>query len=348
MIALDFFCGAGGLTRGLIDAGVEVLAGFDRNEECRETYERNNPGVSFVRSNIGELNRRALTESTGIKSYRNVLFAGCAPCQAFSKRSMSKEYGRDARLLDEFGRLIEEASPGFVLMENVPGISKNRGRGVFWRFLKTLEVNGYFREYATLDAKHYGVPQNRTRLVLFASRRKHPSLPKPEYGTKLQPFKTVRDAISRFPAISAGERHPDVPNHVAASIKELTLKRLKNTPRDGGDRRSWPDHLVLDCHKNGYRGHTDAYGRMSWDSPAPTITGRCNGISNGRYGHPEQDRAISVREAAAIQSFPDDYVFFGPTSKSVATQVGNAVPVKMAEALGKQILRTHDACEKTS
>ena len=338
MIALDFFCGAGGLTRGLLNAGIQVIAGFDCEEDFQNTYESNNPGVKFIHADIKQLNSRNLAENIDLRYSGDILFAGCAPCQAFSKRSTNGKYGQDAKLLDEFGRLVEEVLPGYVLMENVPGITKNCGRNVFQRFLKMLKRNDYFYTYDFLDAKHYGVPQKRRRLVLLASKKKHPSLPKPEYGGELRPFVTVREAISHFPTIVAGENNSEVPNHVAASLTELNLERLKHTPHDGGDRRSWPKHLVLNCHKDNYKGHTDAYGRMFWDSPAPTITGRCNSLSNGRYGHPEQNRAISIREAAAIQSFPDDYVFFGSTNKSITTQVGNAVPIKMAERVGEEIL----------
>jgi DNA (cytosine-5)-methyltransferase 1 len=163
------------------------------------------------------------------------------------------------------------------------------------------------------------------------------ALPSPKYGDSHIPFKTVRDAISHFPAIAAGSAHPLIKNHVAASITSINLNRLKNTPINGGDRRSWPPNLYLECHKKDYNGHTDVYGRMYWDRPAPALTARCHSISNGRYGHPCQDRAISLREAAALQSFPDRYTFFG-SNKHVAMQIGNAVPIILAEALGRQIV----------
>jgi len=127
------------------------------------------------------------------------------------------------------------------------------------------------------------------------------------------------------------------PNHEAANLSELNLRRLRHTPHDGGDRRSWPSQLVLACHRGDHNGHTDVYGRMYWDRAAPTLTGKCNSISNGRYGHPCQDRAISLREAASLQTFRDDYVFYGP-SKHIAIQIGNAVPVRLAEVLGRQLL----------
>lgn len=337
MKAVDFFCGAGGLTRGLLDAGIKVIAGFDRDERCCHTYEHNNPGVRFIAADIREMGLKDLSANSRLRKYDDVLFAGCAPCQPFSSQRKGNGDRQDTTLLCEFGRIVEDALPGYVLVENVPGIAKVRGFSTFRRFLQMLETKGYSYVYDILDAKRFGVPQNRRRLVLLASRHLHPSLPQPKYGDSFRPFMTVRQAISHFPAIRAGECHKDIPNHVAASIEALNLERLRHTPHDGGDRRSWPIHLRLECHKGNYEGHTDVYGRMAWDRPAPALTGRCHSISNGRYGHPEQDRAISLREAAAIQSFPDGYVFFG-SKKHVAMQIGNAVPVRLAEHIGKHII----------
>ena len=337
MKAYDFFCGAGGLTRGLLDAGIKVVAGFDCDEHCRSTYEHNNPGVRFIQADIRKIRLNDLAVKGRLRRYDDVLFAGCAPCQPFSPQHKGNGRRHDATLLSEFARLVEAALPGYVLIENVPGIAKIHGFSTFRRFLRMLEANGYLYAHGILDAKRYGVPQNRRRLVLLAIRHLRASLPEPKYGSPLRPFRTVRQVISHFPVIDAGECHPDIPNHVAASITELNVERLRHTPHDGGDRRSWPKRLRLECHKGNYEGHTDVYGRMSWDSPAPALTGRCHSISNGRYGHPEQDRAISLREAAALQSFPDGYVFFG-SNKHIAMQIGNAVPVRLAEHIGKHIL----------
>jgi DNA (cytosine-5)-methyltransferase 1 len=336
MKAVDIFCGAGGLTRGLLDAGIDVVAGLDRDECCRVTYEHNNPGVRFIQADIREIGLKDLCVKCRLRRFDDVLFAGCAPCQPFSSQRKGNGERHDATLLCEFGRLVEAAQPGYVLIENVPGIAKVHGFSTFRRFLAMLDANGYRYVYDVLDAKHYGVPQNRRRLVLLAAREQEPSLPQPGYGSR-RPVRTVRQAIYHFPPIAAGECHARVPNHVAASITELNLERLGLTPHNGGDRRSWPKRLRLECHKGNYKGHTDVYGRMSWDSPSPALTGRCHSISNGRYGHPEQDRAISLREAAAIQTFPDGYVFFG-TNKHIAKQIGNAVPVRLAEQIGKHVL----------
>ncbi len=334
--AFDFFCGAGGLTRGLLDAGIKVIAGFDCDERYRTTYERNNPRVQFIAKDIKDVTLAELKRLAGVTPFKEMLFAGCAPGQPFSQQRKGDKRVRDATLLAEFGRLVEIANPGLVLVENVPGIARVPGFSTFRRFVSLLKRKGYSYAFAVLDAKHYGVPQKRRRLVLVAARSTPVSLPKPKYGPSLLPFRTVRGALAHFPSLKPGESHPSVPNHVAASITPLNIERLSHTPHDGGDRRSWPMRLRLDCHTEDYEGHTDVYGRMAWDAPAPTLTGRCHSISNGRYGHPEQDRAISLREAAALQSFPDGYVFFG-SNRHIALQIGNAVPVQLAEQLGKQI-----------
>ena len=337
MKAYDFFCGAGGMTRGLLDAGIEVIAGFDCDDRCQLSYEYNNPRARFIHVDIREIeaDHPVLKHRSG--RYDDILFAGCAPCQPFSSQYKQSRQRCDTTLLGEFGRLVEAMLPGYVLIENVPGISRVGGFSTFRRFLRMLNANEYKYDCRVLDVKHYGVPQNRRRLVLLAMRYRPSSLPEPKYGNKLRPFRTVRQAISHFPAIAAGECHSRISNHVAASITDLNLERLRSTPHDGGDRNSWPKKLRLECHTGDYKGHIDVYGRMRWDYPAPALTGRCHSISNGRYGHPEQDRAISLREAAAIQSFPDGYEFFG-SNTHIAMQIGNAIPVRLAEQIGKQIL----------
>ena len=339
MRAYDFFCGIGGLTRGLLNSGIAVVAGIDHDERCRLAYERNNHDVGFIHKDIGDLELGDLGLAGPLPEGNGLLFAGCAPCQPFSRhRKQSTEAKPEGTLLRQFGRLIQAAIPDYVLVENVPGIAKVPGFSTFRRFLRMLDELGYHHVHANLDAKLYGVPQNRRRLVLIARRRGRASLPKASHGNGLRPIETVRQTISHFPPIEAGESHPTVPNHISAAVSDINLERLRATPGDGGDRLSWPEELNLPCHIGSHTGHTDVYGRMFWDRPAPTLTGRCISISNGRYGHPEQNRAISLREAAALQTFPDNYKFFGYRT-DITKQIGNAVPVELAEKIGKHILR---------
>ena len=316
------------------------MAGVDSDEQCRLSYEKNNRGVKFVAKDIREVTIAELKRLAGVKSFSEMLFAGCAPCSPFSQKRKAPEPSNDLTLLMEFGRIVAKAKPGYVLIENVPGLANVPGYSTFRRFVRLLEVNGYRNRIKidVLDAKRFGVPQTRRRLVLIATRKGTPSLPKPKYGTKNRPFKTVRQTIARFPVLRAGSRHATIKNHVASAVTPKNIERLMATPPDGGDRRDWPPRLRLACHPEGYEGHTDAYGRMWWDAPAPTLTGRCHSISNGRYAHPTQRRAISLREAAALQTFPDGYAFFG-SHRHIALQIGNAVPVRLASELGKHLLR---------
>ncbi len=337
--AYDFFCGVGGVTRGLSDAGLTVVAGIDNDQKCRRTYEHNNPNVLFIHQDIRRIGLADLGMSASLPENNDVLFVACAPCQSFScHRKWGKIADREGVLLHHFGRLVRAALPDYVLVENVPGIAKVRGYSTLRRFRKTLGELDYHQAETIVDAKWFGVPQNRRRLVLLASRRGPVSMPTPSHGEGLEPFSTVRQAIGYFPRISAGQQHESVSNHVASRVSEINLRRLAATPADGGDRRSWPEDVWLSCHKGDHIGHTDVYGRMFWDKPSPAITGKCVSISNGRYGHPEQDRAISVREAAALQTFPDGYEFFGHKT-NIARQIGNAVPVRLGEKLGKHVLK---------
>jgi DNA (cytosine-5)-methyltransferase 1 len=339
MNAIDFFCGAGGLTRGLLDSGIKVFAGVDHALSCKRTYEENNQ-IPYVCSDIRSITKEYLVHKFPYEMKHNddLLFAGCAPCQPFSSQRRSFVVRTDAGILDEFSRLVGDVLPGFIIIENVPGFVTKHEISPYARFKAMLQAHNYQIAPGLINACNYGVPQSRKRFILMASRVGDISLPEATHGPGKVAYRTVRDTISGYPAISAGSYHVHLPNHKSATISELNLVRLAATPVDGGDRRSWPEHLVLTCHKE-HKGHTDVYGRMWWDKPAPTLTGKCYSISNGRYGHPTQNRAISLREAAALQTFSDDYIFYG-TQQSIALQIGNAVPVTLAKALGKAVMES--------
>ncbi len=333
---IDFFCGCGGTSAGLKNAGMNIVAGIDCDSVALETFKINFPEAKSLNEDITTLTCSKLGRSIGEFS-RPLLFAACAPCQPFSKQNRHKE-NADSRvvLLDELHEFVSYFRPEYVLLENVPGMQKVE-KGPFSRFIELLEGSGYEVDFDIKDAKDYGVPQSRRRLVLIASRLGSVSLPKQTHGETedLLKYVTVNDAISSYPPIEAGQTNNEVPNHQTAQVSELNLKRLRHTP-EGGDRRDWPDELLLECHKR-KTGYTDTYGRLNGSEPAKTLTTKCVSISNGRFGHPTQHRAISVREAASLQTFPDDFVFVG-TLIQTAKQVGNAVPVRFAEALGSQIL----------
>lgn len=331
IVALDLFCGCGGVTYGLTKAGVKVALGVDNDEDVRLTYTLNNPGTRFICSDVSKLSGLdLLRQCADIDETDALLIAACAPCQPFSAQNRTEGPRPLRTMIRELDRIVEELEPDFVFSENVPGIRGVAGYSAFRRFLKTLDKLRYRYEFKTVDAREYGVPQSRRRLVLLASKLAHLIWPTPDYGPgdHQRPYKTVREAIGHFPPITQGAVHPLIPNHVAARITDRNLRRLSLTPKNGGSRSDWPKDVVLDCHAS-HDGHPDVYGRLNWETTAPTLTCRCTSISNGRYGHPEQDRAISVREAAALQTFEDGYVFHG-SLKSVSRQIGNAVPPVLA------------------
>ena len=343
--AIDFFSGVGGLTRGLLNARVGVRAGVDSDESCRETFEFNNESAEFISTDIRQLDRSIVRNLVREEGKNNMLFTGCAPCQSFSKQRRSKSRRPDATVLGSFAELVEEFQPAYVLIENVPGLRSVKGFSTYKRFKRMLTTNGYGVSEDVVNANEYGVAQSRRRLILVAALGAEISLPERTHDGKNVPFATVRETIGHYPALKAGGSSQTVANHVAAELSDLNLRRIQNTPQDGGDRRDWPEELWLDCHKGEYSGHSDVYGRMFWDRPSPTLTGRCVSISNGRYGHPSQNRAISLREAAALQSFDDDFTFSGHI-RQIALHIGNAVPVLLAEKLGRHIAAHHKGKRK--
>ncbi len=336
--AIDFFCGAGGLTRGLLDAGIEVLAGVDNDERLEKTYTHNNEPSRFINSDIDNINIHELRETLGIQDHDTTLYAACTPCQPFS--TLNRLQGKDERkglLLDFAQKIVDECPPDFIIVENVPGLNNAIGKEIYEGFLKVLKKHNFSEAADLLDAKHFGVPQTRKRFILIASRRGAISLPTPE--TDANQFTTVRECIEKYPAIADGAVSAKYLNHTSRKLKPHLLRIVQAVPKDGGSRREVADtSILLKCHQENPNAHKDVFGRMAWDAPSPTLTCRCIDIYCGRFTHPEQDRGISLREAAALQTFDDDYEFFGTSLAGTSRQIGNAVPVKLAERLGRSII----------
>ena len=344
--AIDFFCGAGGLTRGLLNVGISVLAGVDNDERLQKTYSRNNSPSKFIRKDIKDVQIHRLREELGITGQDTTLYAACTPCQPFSTLNSLKGEDDRKNLLLDFAEIVRQSPPDFVLIENVPGLNNAYGRDIYDAFLTTLFGCGYSEPSAELlDAKHFGVPQTRKRFILIASRHGAISLPTPTHGiggdgcSEPEPFLTVRDCIEDYTPISDGEESEAYPNHLARKLQPHHKKIVEAVPKNGGSRRDVSDtSILLKCHQNNPNAHKDVFGRMAWDSPSPTLTARCTDVYCGRFIHPEQHRGISLREAAALQTFPDTYKFSGPSILNLAGQIGNAVPVKFAESLGLSII----------
>ena len=338
----DFFSGCGGASRGFQAAGLEISFALDHNADARKTFQANFPDAHFEFADIRDINVEKIRLRVEAERPNPVLFSGCAPCQPFTRQKTKRPiFDQDERvpLLARFGHLVDSCRPDLVFVENVPGLQQLDSRSQPFRgFLDRLEAAGYEVDYRPVKLARYGVPQCRRRLVLVGSRHGPIHLPVETHGlgTRNQRYDTVRDWISHLPAVQAGEEHREVPNHRAAKLSARNLERVKATPQGGGH-RDWPEHLKLECHKD-FSGYSDVYGRMSWDSPASGLTTRCTSYSNGRFGHPEQDRAISIREAACLQTFPEDFVFEGGMV-SMARQIGNAVPVRLARLFGEQFVK---------
>ncbi|WP_318356278.1 DNA cytosine methyltransferase [Enterobacter sp.] len=332
---IDLFCGAGGLTHGLQLAGLDVVAGIDLEGECRFPYEKNN-NSTFIEQDITKVTKEellALYDDASVK-----VLAGCAPCQPFSKYTQGKNKAEDKKwpLLYEFERLIREVSPEIVTMENVPDVTKHK---VYDDFYNSLIKLGYQVWASRVDCVQYGIPQNRARHVLLASKLGKIELVKSENSR----YKTVADVIRNLPPLEAGAADPDDILHRASKLNSINMKRIIHSV-PGGTWKDWPEELVAACHlKSSGKGYGSVYGRMSWDKPSPTITTLCYGFGNGRFGHPEQNRAISLREAALLQTFPMDYSFFEDGSKfimrNIGKMIGNAVPVELGRVIGQSIQR---------
>jgi DNA (cytosine-5)-methyltransferase 1 len=337
----DFFCGAGGLTRGLLDADIGVLCGVDKDERLRETYESNNAPSAFEHADIGQIDIDELRERFGVSDEDVTLYAACTPCQPFSTLNQRRGVDDRKELLLVFAELVRTKPPDFVLVENVPGLGNAYGREVYARFLQALDEAGLVhRDAAKLDAQDYLVPQVRKRFLLIASRHAPIKLPKGDPGTRA----TVRDAIAHMPA--PGDSHAP-PNHVGRVLNKRHLRIVKAVPHNGGSRSDVRDRRVLlECHRRNPTVHKDVFGRMSWDKPSPTLTCRCTDVYCGRFVHPDQDRGLTLREAAALQTFRDDYEFHADSLFFAAQQVGNAVPVKLAEHLGETVHAAAAACRR--
>ena len=348
LYAIDLFSGCGGVTAGLKKAGIEVRDAVEINEVAVEAYRNNNKGVPVIQEDIRKVSGDKLRKKANISPNDRFLMVACPPCQGFSAIRHGGEEDERNQLVFEYIRLIKELNPDFILMENVAGMSRGKGKETFKEAYERISES-YKCKYDILNAADYGVPQTRKRLVLHGIRKDiyekwkdkgvEIQLPTPTHTSPGNmhcnlPVWRNANVILGLPAIKDGERcnQQGIYNHVCNKMSDINLKRIEYIRKHGGDRRCLPENLALKCHKD-RSGHTDVYGIMDMNKPAPTITGGCMHYSKGRYGHPYEDRALSAREAARLQSFDDSYIFYG-TNAQIALQIGNAVPVELAKASG--------------
>lgn len=333
---VDVFCGIGGLTHGFVKERFKVVAGIDVDDSCRYAFEKNN-GAKFIKKDIAEIDADEILRLYSDAKVK--ILVGCAPCQPFSKYTNRKTEDTKWGLLYNFGKLIEKIKPEIVSMENVPELAKHKKYPVYDDFVELLKRNGYSVSSYFVYCPDYGIAQKRTRLVLVASKFGEISLLRKTHTP--QKYRTVSDTIAFLDSIGAGEVSKKDHLHRTAGLSALNMIRIRNTP-EGGSWKDWDDKLVLECHKKPTgKSYGSIYGRMRWDDLSPTITTQFMGYGNGRFGHPEQDRAISLREAALLQSFPKYYDFIEPNTKvfvsTIARHIGNAVPYRLGRVIAKSI-----------
>ncbi len=337
---VDLFCGIGGLSYGMKTAGFHILAGYDLDWTCQYAYE-SNTGGKFNYRDVNTITGKEINKLYSKRKNTIRVLAGCAPCQPFSSYAFKNKQKDPNKydLLYQFGRLVEEVRPDIVTMENVTQILNFKAKPVLQDFIYTLKSLGYSVDARPVYCPDYGIPQTRKRLVLLASKLGEIGLIPPTHSKGN--YVTVRDTIESLPPLKAGEGCPTDALHRCRALSPMNMQRMLATPY-GGSWKDWPKELLLDCHKKeGGKSFGSVYGRMVWDEPAPTMTTLCTGIGNGRFGHPEQNRAISAREAAMFQTFPTTYKFF-PDEQDVSLSkasryIGNAVPPRLGEVIGNSI-----------
>lgn len=334
---VDVFCGAGGLSFGFQQEGFDIVAGIDLDEACRHPY-TTNLDAAFLRRDVGSLSGEEV-DDLFLKDRPRVL-VGCAPCQPFSTYNQ-KNADPNWQLLGRFVDLITATQPDVVSMENVPRLLNFRGGSVFRAFVEALRTADYDPVFDILYGPDFGLAQTRSRLVLLAAKGAALELPMPTHVGK---HRTVSEEIGSLPALEAGQADQGDRLHCASGLIDINRKRIRAS-RPGGTWRDWPEDLVAACHRDERgRGYSAVYGRMEATKPSPTITTQFYGFGNGRFGHPEQDRALSLREGAMLQGFPRDYSFV-PEGEAVSfsrvgRMIGNAVPVPLACAIARAV-RSH-------
>ncbi|MBD2019288.1 DNA cytosine methyltransferase [Leptolyngbya sp. FACHB-36] len=337
LTAVDLFCGCGGVTAGLKQHNFRVVAAVDEDPNACNTYRVNHPTVHLYPYDIRTVNPQDIRD-VDLHGEDLDLLVVCAPCQPFSSQNRSNKVDERSDLIFQATRFAKILKPAVIFFENVPGLATLKYRGLLDTLRADLaKLNYQLSEPLPIDAADYGVPQRRKRCILLAV-LDAPVPPIPVPTTPQGQRVTVKQAIGHLLSLKSGEGDPDDPLHQASTHLPLVLERLHFIPKNGGSRYSLPPHLVLDCHRN-HKGHGDVYGRMQWGDVAPTLTTGCTNVTRGRFAHPQDDRAITLREAALLQTFSPYYEFVGNRDQ-ITAQIGNAVPVKLMSAFAPTLRST--------
>ncbi len=340
--AVDFYCGGGGMSLGMMQAGISVIAGIDNEIKCKETYEHNIKGAQFIDEDVFDLKEEALAKRLQLKKNDNSLvLIGCSPCQYWSIiNTDKKKSAKSKNLLIEFQRFAKFLNPGYIVVENVPGVLRKKEESGLQEFIDWLKKKNYKVHFDIHNVNDYGVPQNRKRFTLIANRND---------CKEVEPLRDVTDKLvvsdvlgeqNGFKKIKAGNKDDSDFQHSTAGLSDLNLERLSYVEKNGGNRLGFSkiSHLQLDCFKNKDNSFKDTFGRLWWNKPSPTITTKFFSVSNGRFVHPEENRALSLREGATLQSFPKTFKFKTNSTADTARIIGNAVPPEYAKRIGKAIV----------
>jgi len=345
---IDLFSGSGGVTQGFKNQGFQTLAAVEWDHIAAETYKTNHPDAVMYEEDIRKVKPHDMKQEVKLSKGELTVLTACAPCQPFSRQTrLNKKDGRTQLILKVLP-FVEVFRPKYIMVENVPGLNKGKNKAILNKLINSLRNDHHYKVFGPfiVDAVNYGVPQFRKRLILLASRENitlslpeitHLS-PKNEKQTGKLLWNTVKDAFKNIPKLKSGQKSKTDLLHQARTHTKLNLERLKFIPKNGGSRHSLPKRLQLACHKNDNAGFNDVYGRMDFRKPANTLTTGCTNFTKGRYAHPTANRAITPREAARLQTFPDQYQFIGNYDQ-VSVQIGNAVPVLLAEAFAKYFVK---------
>ncbi|MFH7001204.1 DNA cytosine methyltransferase [Flavobacterium bizetiae] len=344
--AVDFFCSGGGMSFGMQDSGIKILAGIDFDKNCQDTYEANIKDAKFIHADVFELKAEDLQKELSLnKNDDDLVLIGCSPCQFWSIINTDRtKSSKSKSLLIEFSRFVKYLRPGYVVVENVPGVLRRKDESGLNEFIEWLKCNGYSNPHFKIhNVNDFGVPQSRKRFTLIATRLSEDEIKPLKLDGKKAVVKDVLGPENGFPEISDGHKDNSDFLHSVPSISDINKRRLKKVDKDGGNRLGFANdpELQLKCFEGKDNAFKDTFGRLWWNRPSPTITTKFFSVSNGRFVHPEEDRALSIREGAVLQSFPKTYKFKGTSIANLARMIGNAVPPKYATALGKAIIQNH-------
>ena len=343
---IDMFSGAGCASLGFKKAGFDIVSALEINPSRCDVYEKN---FQFrpIQKNVLEVNAKEILKNAKLRKGSKFCVVGCPPCQSFSKLSSTRNIDTlndpRSKFVLKFAQLMVDMMPMAIVFENVSWMIRGPGKKFFKQYVDKLEKADYYTVYDIVNASNIGIPQNRERIVAISIRKKFLNKDKIQqleefHKIKSRHVKTVRDVISDLNPLKSGQRDAHDPLHFTRLHSNKVLEMIKHVPKNGGSRKELPKRLWLECHKKLKKGGAEtSYGRMWWDKPSPTMTCRCTTPACGRFTHPTQNRAITLREAARFQTIPDSFDFGDSSVDGIQSMIGDGVPVDLAKHIGKHL-----------